>query len=90
MRKKTVSKKLLDNDLVWVVIIFVATMTLYVLLVQVWKITSPTYPPADAFDHVVRLPENKSEWLIRRAHGVCPFDAMNFEIKDPFAGFKDC
>ncbi|MBN1915864.1 hypothetical protein JW796_02595 [Candidatus Dojkabacteria bacterium] len=90
MKKHRAIKKLLENDWTWVVIIFIVTMMGYIFLVQVWKNTSSLYPPANSLDHEIRLPENRGDWLVRRENGVCPFDAGKFNLKDPFAGFRNC
>lgn len=90
MKKKNISEKIIDNDWFWVIVIFIVCFVSYFLLVQAWRITSPNYPPANALDLKIRLPENREDWLVRRANGVCPFDAADFDWKDPFAGFRNC
>lgn len=55
----------------WVGILMLVNLCAYILLVQIWRITSPTYKPYGLFDHMRYFPGvNYEEGVDRRGHGV--------------------
>ena len=83
-------KRILNNNWFWVGIIFTTMMVVYLILIQLWNITSTEYKPVGVLDNVSRAPEDVDDWFIRREHGVCPFDFRLYDIKKPFKGFENC
>lgn len=84
--------KLIKNNesLVWAFGVIIFMLALYLIEVQIWNVTSPTYKPANFVDFEVKTPLDKEEWLVRREHGVCPFNTNDFDPSEPLQGFKNC
>ena len=91
MKKKLLSNnRLLNSNWFWSGVIFLAMMGVYLLLIQLWNVTSSEYKPVGLTDNVSRAPESIDDWFIRRERGVCPFDFREFDVRHPFRGFEDC
>lgn len=63
-KKQLISFKKLSSILIPTFVIF------YIILVQIWQITSPNHKPANMLDSVVRTPYE--DFFVRRRHGICP------------------
>lgn len=73
--KVNVLGKLLNINAITVgLIAFTLYFGYYLGLVQVWRLTSPNYPPANVVDQVVRAPEQDDLTINRREHGICPVE----------------
>ncbi|MEI7579370.1 MAG: DUF2085 domain-containing protein [bacterium] len=52
------------------IIEFFLLFLIYLVLVQIWRVTSPKYGPENFLDLRARMPESSSNWLQRRKHGM--------------------
>jgi len=43
---------------------------LYIVFIQLWKLTSSEYLPSNFLDSEVKIPENRQDWFDRRKHGI--------------------
>jgi len=67
---------------------FSGIMVVYVLMVQIWGITSTTNKPANFLDYAVKAPINNSLVIERRKDGICPIELNSVTgagLNDPFA-----
>jgi len=62
--RQAISKKKL------VPMMYAFLIVIYLLLVQIWKGTSPNNPPANFIDLQVKTPVEVDDWMVRRKNGV--------------------
>ncbi len=55
-----------------ITVAYISVILIYILLVQVWQITSPNYPPTNIIDSEIKFPKNGMLEIQRRKNGVCP------------------
>jgi uncharacterized membrane protein len=55
---------LTHKKLVGKILIFMTV--LYILLIQIWSVTSVRYLPSNFLDSEIKLPPDKNEWFVRR------------------------
>jgi|GEM_PF-1051719 len=48
--------------------------TIFIIIVQIWRLTSPSYPPSNWLDSEVKYPGGGNLQVIRRENGACPTD----------------
>jgi hypothetical protein len=53
-----------------VLIILSIMFLIYIILIQVWQITSSEYPPSNILDTQTKLPEDNRDWFLRRQRGI--------------------
>ncbi len=86
-RKSFVLSPRAMSPLRFVLMIMAACALIYVLSIQVWKFTSPTYPPSDLLDTAVKTPT--FEFFTRREHGPCPANITDLLALDCFLHGED-
>lgn len=58
------------NHLKIIVLILTIMFLIYIVLIQVWQITSIKYLPTNFLDTETKLPEDNRDWFLRRQTGV--------------------
>jgi uncharacterized membrane protein len=70
------------NKILKTIFFMVMMLCIYIIIIFLWRITSPLNPPTDWLDSAVKTPA--TGFFDRRGYGMCPTDAT----KDPLA--LDC
>lgn len=70
--KRTVIPKLTTKPVHLEIIagILFVMVVVYLVLIQLWSMTSGEYSPSNFIDSEVKIPQDRKEWFDRRRHGV--------------------
>jgi len=68
MEKKQFNKEFSPIKIALLVI--AGMIFVYLLLIFIWRQTSPNFPPKNLLDLEVRTPAHVQDWLKRRATGI--------------------
>lgn len=50
--------------------LLIVMSAVYVVFIQLWKLTSSEYLPSNVLDSEIKIPENREDWFERRKHGT--------------------
>jgi len=56
--------------IVFLSMLFILNIVIYILLIQLWSISSIKYMPSNFLDYSVKTPANTNDWFTRRGHAV--------------------